>query len=110
MNWTVHKATLLLLVVVVAVGVFVVLTEFNNMLGPANGISALGIEENKSGVYRIEFLGEQAYLDIPKIKESVAPLYYSLLDYSIQFTIFIENNKPLLKRILNRVGLEAATK
>ncbi len=91
MNQAAYKITLLLFVVAVAIGVCVVLSEFNHALGPASGISALGLEESGRGVYRIEFLGEKVWVDFPQIREKVTPLYNSLRDYATQFKLFIEN-------------------
>ncbi|MCL6634639.1 MAG: hypothetical protein K6T29_02585 [Peptococcaceae bacterium] len=65
MDWLKYRLMLLFFCAAVAAGVAVILAEFNVMIRPAGPVRAFGLEEAGPGVYRVEFLGEKATVQVP---------------------------------------------
>lgn len=65
MNWVKYKLAILFFAAVVAVGVSVVLSQFNVMIRPAGPVSAFHLEGGGNSVYQVEFLGEKVGLELP---------------------------------------------
>lgn len=60
-----YNLIIILFALVVAGGVSVVLSGFNQMIRPAGPVSAFRLEGGGPGVYRLEFLGEKIAVQIP---------------------------------------------
>lgn len=65
MNRTFYLLTLFLFVLAVSSGVCVVLKEFNRMVCPAAPVRVFDLEAAGSQAYRVEFLREEADLNLP---------------------------------------------
>jgi len=64
-KWSKYKLAALLFIAAVAVGVSVIVANFNRIVAPAVPVSVVRFESVEYGDYRLEFLGEDLVVKWP---------------------------------------------